>query len=256
MGAWAVGTLLMLGCAVPAAAQSTFMVDHLPFAVGERLNYRARVARMGATGRGAMWIEGPVDVRGRSVYVLRFDFHAGLGPVKAVDRTESWFDPRTMSAVRFHKHERHLLSTHTERVELFPEQRRWQAEDGRAGESPSDAPLDELSFMYFIRTLPLTDDSIHSFNRHFEAERNPTSVRVLRRETVTTLAGEFRTILVEMRVRDPRRYRGDGVIRINLSDDAQRLPVRIESTMPIVGNAVLTLESHTRTAPLVAASAP
>jgi hypothetical protein len=239
-----VAALLMVGSALPAAAQMVSVPEHLPFAVGERLTYRARVARMGATGRGTMWIEGPVTVRGRSVYVLRFDFQAGLGPVKAVDRTESWLDPLTMASLRFHKHERHPLSKHTERVELFPERRHWEAEDGRTGESLTDAPLDELSFMYFIRTLPLTDDSTHRFNRHFEADRNPASVRVLRRETVTTTAGEFRTILVEMRVRDPRRYRGEGVIRINLSDDARRLPVRIESTMPVVGKAVLELEGH------------
>lgn len=228
----------------PLASGQAPSPDRLPFAVGERLTYRARVAKLGASGRGTMWIEGPVTVRGRSVYVLRFDFQAALGPVKAVDRTESWFDPVAMASLRFHKHERHPLSRHTERVELFPERRRWEAEDGRVGESPTDAPLDELSFMYFIRTLPLADDSTHRFNRHFELDRNPASVRVLRREMVTTAAGEFRTILVEMRVRDPRRYRGEGVIRINLSDDTRRLPVRIESTMPIVGKAVLTLEEH------------
>jgi hypothetical protein len=192
-----------------------------------------------------MWIEGPVTVRGRSTYVLRFDFRAGLGPIKAIDETESWLDPVTMAALRFHKHERHPLSNYRERVELYPEQRRWEAEDGRRGESPTEAPLDELSFMYFIRTLPLTEGVAYRLDRHFEPERNPASVRVIARETVRTPAGEFRTIVVELRVRDPRRYRGDGVIRINLSDDDRRLPVRIESTMPIIGNAVLTLESYT-----------
>jgi hypothetical protein len=219
--------------------------EDLPFGIGERLTFRARAARMGVTGRGAMWIEGPVTVRGRTTYVLRFDFRAGLGPVKAVDETESWLDPVAMASLRFHKHERHPLSRYSERVELYPDERRWAAEDGRNGESPTNAPLDELSFMYFIRTLALDADSTYHFDRHFEAGRNPASVRVVRRETVTTGAGEFRTVLVELRVRDPRRYRGVGVIRINLSDDARRLPVRIESTMPIVGNAVLALESYT-----------
>jgi hypothetical protein len=44
-------------------------------------------------------------------------------------------------------------------------------------------------------------------------------------------------------VRDSRRYKGEGVIRINLSDDAMRIPVRIESAMPVVGTAVMTLQS-------------
>jgi hypothetical protein len=238
-----VGLVVLMTIASSAGAGAQ-VPDLLPFGVGERLTFSAHAARMGVTGRGSMWIEGPVTVRGRRVYLLRFDFRAGLGPIKAVDETESWLDPVAMASVRFHKHERHPLSKHTERVELFPEERRWQAEDGRSGGSPTDAPLDELSFMYFIRTLPLAPDSTYRFDRHFDVARNPASVRVVRRETVKTGAGDFRTVLVELRVRDPRRYRGEGVIKINLSDDARRLPVRIESTMPIVGNAVLALESY------------
>jgi hypothetical protein len=56
--------------------------------------------------------------------------------------------------------------------------------------------------------------------------------------------GELRTFLIEMRVRDPRHYKGEGVIRIHLTDDACRIPARIQSQMPIVGTAVLTLESQ------------
>ncbi|HEX6574712.1 MAG TPA: DUF3108 domain-containing protein, partial [Gemmatimonadaceae bacterium] len=66
---------------------------------------------------------------------------------------------------------------------------------------------------------------------------------VIRREVVATPAGRFQTVLVEMRVRDARRYKGEGVIRINLTDDSMRIPVRIESAMPVVGTAVMTLES-------------
>jgi hypothetical protein len=80
-------------------------------------------------------------------------------------------------------------------------------------------------------------------DRHYDAVRNPTTVRVLGRETVTTPMGEFPTVVVEMRVRDVRRYKGEGVIRFNLSDDARRLPVRIETAAPVVGKAVLLLES-------------
>ena len=256
MNARHVGPLVLMAIASWTAGARAQAPERLPFGIGERLTYRARAARMGVTGHGAMWIEGPITVRGRRVYLLRFDFRAGLGPVKAVDETESWLDPAAMASLRFHKHERHPLSKYSERVELFPSEHRWTAEDGRSGETLTDAPLDELSFMYFIRTLPLEPDSTYRFNRHFEVGRNPASVRVVRRETVTTGAGEFPTILVEMRVKDPRRYRGEGVIRINLSDDARRLPVRIESTMPIVGNAVLALESYTAPEPQVFAATP
>ena len=215
----------------------------LPFKVGEKLSYRVSVAKLGTVGSGSMWIEGPVDIRGVSTWLLRFDFSAGLGPMKAVDRTSSWLDPVRMAAQRYIKHEKHVLSKREERVEIFAADRRWAGSNGESGVSPSSEPLDELSFMYFIRTLALTADTVYSFNRHFDPARSPTTLRVVRKEIVKTPAGRFATVLVEMRVRDSRRYKGEGVIRINLSDDAMRIPVRIESAMPVIGTAVMTLDS-------------
>jgi hypothetical protein len=201
---------------------------------------------MHASGRGAMWVEGPVDVRGAAAYLLRFDMRAGLGPVKGTDRTESWLDRERLMSLRYEKNESHPLSRHREAVELFPGEKRWNAANGKeSGESATDAPLDELSFLYFLRTLPLDSGTSVEFNRHFDARRNPTTVRVVGRESITTAAGTFETIIVEMRVNDARRYQGEGVIRIHLTDDRCRLPVRIESTMPVIGTTVLTLESHT-----------
>jgi hypothetical protein len=220
--------------------------DVLPFAVGERLGYRVRVGKLGDVGRGAMSVEGPADVRGQSVYRLRFEFGTRVGPVKVVNRTESWLDPERMTALRFHKREKHPLNTQEQQVELYPDQGRWHDAKGGAGELPCAHPLDELSYIYYLRTLPLPNDTSFSFEHHFDAARNPTVIRVVGRETVTTPAGEFRTVVVEMRVRDGRHYKGDGVIRLNLSDDAARLPVRIQSQLPVVGAAVLTLESVVR----------
>ena len=216
-----------------------------PFQAGERLTYRVKIGRFGKLGRGSMWISESASVRGTDALVLHFAFQARVGPVKVMNETESWLDPERMASVRFHKHERHPLSDHDEEVELFPERREWRAADGTSGVSPTDAPLDELSFIYYLRTLPLDRDTTFALDRHFDAERNPTVIRVLGREVIETEAGTFDTIIVEMRVRD-RRYRGEGVIRFNLSDDARRLPVRIESSAPVVGKAVLTLESHSQ----------
>jgi hypothetical protein len=257
--------LLTLCGSDPASAQSAQSAasaagggatERRPFFVGERLVYQVRVPRLGTVGRGAMTVEGPVDVRGQATYLLRSDFRTRIALVKAVNRSESWIDPRRMASLRFHKHERQPLSSQDQSVELFPERKRWEAADGTAGESASDAPLDELSFIYFVRTLPLAPDTTYRFDRYYDAARNPTTVRVVGRETVTTAAGDFRTLVVEMRVRDARRYRGEGVIRIHVTDDGCRIPVRIESVMPIVGTALITLESHTHPATHLASRLP
>jgi Protein of unknown function (DUF3108) len=213
-----------------------------PFAPGERLQYAVRLSAVGLRGHGAMWIDGPETVRGIETWVLHFGFKARLGPVKVSDTTESWLDPRRMASLRFVKRERHPLSSHDEDVALFPEVKRWSAADGSSGDAITAAPLDELSFIYLLRTVPLAMDSTYRFDRHFDAARNPTTVRVLCRENVTVGAGTFAALLVEMRVHDPAHYRGEGVIRIHFTDDERRLPVRIESTIPVAGTALLTLE--------------
>jgi hypothetical protein len=226
----------------------------LPFGPGEQLTYNVRVSRLGTVGRGTMTVEGPVILRDIEAYVLRFDLRARVGFISAVDRTSSWIDPQRMTSLRFHKHERHPLSKHDERVELYPQDQRWERTPTDTGASPTDAPLDELSFMYFVRTLPLIADTTYEFTRHFEPGRNPIRVKVVRRESLVTPAGSFATVLVELRVKDPRRYRGEGVIHMNLSDDRYRLPVRIESSMPLFGSTVLTLASHSYGAEYAAAA--
>ena len=215
----------------------------LPFALGERFTYGVRVAKMGATGHGAMWVAGPEVVRGTEAYVLHFDSQAGLGPFRASDRTTSWIDPQRMAALRFSKVEHHLFASHTDEVEIYPTQRRWTAADSTCGDTPTDSPLDELSFIYFIRTLPLADDSVYVVERHFDLQRNPTTIRVLGHEEIETRAGKFQTLKVEMRVKDPRHYQGEGTILFNFSDDSRRIPVRIESSVPVYGKTVLTLET-------------
>jgi hypothetical protein len=184
-----------------------------------------------------------VLVRGVSTYELHFDFSARVGPMSVTQRTVSWLDPERMAVMRFTKHERRILARRDEDVELFPSERRWRAKDGESGESPTDAPLDELSFIYFIRTLPLGSDSTFSFSRHFDPRRSPTTVRVLGHEEVATAVGSVGATVVEMRVRDPEHYRGEGTIRFSISDDPCRIPVRIESTIPDAGTVVLTLAS-------------
>ncbi len=111
------------------------------------------------------------------------------------------------------------MKRHDDAVEIFPDEKRWTSQGGLSGVTSSDLPLDELSFLYYLRTLPLTGDSTITLSRHFDTARNPTTVTVVGREEIEVGAGRFRAIVVEMRVRDTRRYNGEGVIRFSFSDD-------------------------------------
>jgi len=47
-------------------------------------------------------------------------------------------------------------------------------------------------------------------------------------------------------VKDTRRFEREGVIRLNLTDDQWRIPVRIQGAMPVFGTATFTLERFER----------
>jgi hypothetical protein len=158
-----------------------------------------------------------------------------------------------MTSMRFEQRHRYLWSRRNSDIDLYPDEMRWTGSKGDSGISLSDTPLDELSFIYYIRTLTLEPDSSWSLNRHFEAERNPVCIRVMGRDTLSTEIGEFAVVVAELRVKDPR-FTGEGVIRLFMTDNADRVPLRIESSLPGLGNAVFTIESFVRAPERVAVS--
>jgi hypothetical protein len=234
---------LLLGASLlPFVLGMTQSSTPLPFNSGERLVYNAH-AGPGMNARAEMWIEGPTTVRGKQVLVLNSEIKGGFGPLKVIDRATSWLDPERMAILRYVKEERTPLGKHHEDVEVDINGRAWRDDDGRTGESPTDQPLDELSFIYVLRSMRLADDSAVVLSRHFDPDRNPTILRSLGTGSVTIEGRTWKTREIEMRVRDARRYSGEGVIRISISDDACRRPVRIESKIPKAGKVVMELRS-------------
>jgi hypothetical protein len=218
----------------------------LPFGPGERLEYSGRV-HVGVSGGGTLWIEGPSDVRGTATWTLHSDMEGRVGFIRASDKNASWLDPVRFTSLRYTSRERHLLARHDDAVEIFGPEKRWSSQSGASGTTDTEFPLDELSFLYFLRTLPLHADTTLTFSRHFDATRNPTIVTVVGREDIEVESGRFHAVLIEMRVRDTRRYKGEGVIRIALSDDRCRLLLRLESDTPDAGKAVIALKAFSGT---------
>ncbi len=234
--------LLLLGLLVRVpAARAQEPGGERPFAEGEVLAFQVSLGRHGRSGTGWLRVESAQPLREEPVVLLRFDFETTVGPVAVRHHSRSWLSARRMAALRYEVDERVPFNSVRQQVDIFPDEQRWERRDAR-GRSASTEPLDELSFLYALRTLPLTPGSVHRLDRHFDVRRNPVVVRVLRREALRVPAGEFSTVLVEMEVRDPKRFGGRGVLRLYLTDDERRLPVRIESQVPVAGQLVLELE--------------
>lgn len=153
----------------PVAAQGN---DPLPFNIGERLTYRVRVGRTGSTGEAVMAVSGPVGVRGVTTEVLSFDVTARVGLMRVTNRSKSWLDPLRMSALQFWKQESRPFGHSDQSVEINGADRRWTERGGESGTTLSDAPLDELSFIYYLRTLQLAPGASLQVSRHFDPVKN------------------------------------------------------------------------------------
>jgi hypothetical protein len=224
--------------ALPVAAQQ----EARPFAQGEVLAYDVSLGRFGRSGTGWLRVEGAAPLRNEAVELLRFDFEAKVGPFHVQHHSRSWLSTRRLAALRYWIDERAPFQKPVQDlVELFPEQQRWEGQRGQ-GMSTTKEPLDELSFLYAVRTFALQPGESLRLERHYDPRRNAVLVRCLRRERVSVPAGDFTALLVELEVKDPQRYGGRGVLRLHLTDDARRLPVRIESEVPVAGHLTLELQ--------------
>ncbi|NIR78012.1 MAG: DUF3108 domain-containing protein, partial [Gemmatimonadetes bacterium] len=74
----------------------------------------------------------------------------------------------------------------------------WERQDNdEFGTLGSLLPLDDVSFIYFIRTLPLEVGKTYTFNRYFKEDGNPVKIRVLRKDQRETEGVEYNTIVVK-----------------------------------------------------------
>jgi hypothetical protein len=127
------------------------------------------------------------------------------------------------------------------RFEMYPD-RAVFIEDGEEFPSVSE-PLDDGAFLYWIRTIPLEVGQSYSFNRYFRPDRNPVTIRVLRREPVTVPAGRFDAIVIQPVIKSRGIFSENGRAEIWLSDDDRRIMLQMKSRLSF-GSLNLYLKSY------------
>lgn len=217
--------------------------DAVPFRVGERLDYDVKFGQI-LVGSGTMQVNPMDTVRGTPAWHTTFTIDGGPFFYKVDDRLESWFDPRGLFALRFHEalHEGGHIRDH--RFEIFPERRRF-SEDGGPLELSVKAPLDDGSFLYFVRTIPLEVGHEYVFNRYFRPDRNPVRLTVVRRERITVPAGTFNAIVVRPVIKTGGIFSENGQAEVWLSDDSSRMILQLKSKLSF-GSLDLYLRKYSK----------
>lgn len=197
------------------------------FGVGERLDYAVSFGGM-RVGNGYIEVDGFQDVRGRDAYHTVFRVHGGTLFFKVDDRFDSWIDAETLSSLRF-KQDQNEGGRDRERLyEIFPDRAVYADETGTEFPSVKE-PLDDGSFLYFVRSLPLEVGRDYEFHRYFKPDRNPVRIKVLRREKVKVPAGTFDAVVLQPVIKAKGLFSENGHAEVWISDDSRRLLLQMRT---------------------------
>jgi hypothetical protein len=215
-----------------------------PFRVGERAEYDVRYGFIHA-GTGSLTVVGIDTVRGRDAYRFRMTLTAGVNLLlcrySVRDTMQSWTDTATFHSLRFWQDQLISGKQRTKRYEIFPE-RRVYVDSGQTEQPSVAAPLDDISFLYFVRTQALEVGTTLELLRHFKPASNPVILKVLRKETIEAAGRKWNTIVVQPIIKTSTMF-SDGGAQVWLSDDPARVIVQI-NTKVSVGSITMKLKSY------------
>jgi hypothetical protein len=231
--------------AAPPATPQVGPPTRLPFSTGERMDYQVKLG-FATVGSGFVEVAGTEPVDGIPTLHARMRVTGGVPLAHVDDRYETWIDPQGVFSRRFLQDIHEVRYRRERTYEFDPARRTWRRADGKdeQGTLPTDKPLDELSFMYYARTLPLEVGDTHTLTRYFKDSGNPVVLRVVRRETVDVPAGRFKAIVVQPIIRTSGLFGDGGRAEIYFSDDDRRIPILIKTRVPVVGSLTMLLRSY------------
>lgn len=219
----------------------------VPFEVGEAFTYDVRFGAI-KVGTGRMRVLGREPIRGRDTWRVRFNVSGGTFFYKVNDTYESWMDVETLNALQYVQDLNQGSRDRQRTFEMFPERSTYRELERGGEERPSvPNPLDDGSFFFFVRTVPLEVGKTYTFNRYFRPDRNPVIIRVLRRERVKVPAGTFDAIVLQPIIKTSGIFSEGGQAEIWLTDDDKKMMLQMKSRLSF-GSLNLYLRSYRFTA--------
>lgn len=246
-----IGAALLFGSLVPVAAQMPVAPAELgyapvPFGPGERMTYEVKLGFIGKVGKGSMEVTSIDTVHGFPTYLLRMQIEGGIPFARVENDYQSWLDMQKLLSRRFKQDQHEVKYERKRTLEFFPAERRWtMVGKDESGTMPTDEPLDDLSFLYFVRTLPLKDGETYTLHRYWKDDGNPVTVKVLRRETVNVPAGTFKTVVVQPVIKSKGLFSEGGKAEVFFTDDERRIPVQIKSKVKVLKSLNMYLTGYT-----------
>ncbi len=211
-------------------------VPNRAFTVGEKLTFAVQYGNITA-GYATMSIPEVVAESGRPAYhiVAEARTHPFFEHIfKVQDRIESYIDVDYIFPWRYEKHLRE--GGHVADAQYAYDQRAgFMREPSRNHDEPMPiGSQDVLSCFYFFRTMDMTVGSEQSIRVSADDMKNyELKVNVLRKERISSLAGDFDCVVVQPHLSFQGVFQQKGEVFIWLTDDERRIPVRVQSKIAI-----------------------
>jgi len=206
----------------------------VPFGLGERLEYKVKVGIFNA-GSVTMDLSALDTVRGHPSYRAIVEMDAGLMGVRLHDTYTTWFDVETLQSWRYIRDIDGTFDKRYRHYEFHPEDGIWRREDNdEEGPMPTSVPLDEMSFIYFLRQMPLEVGKTYTLPRYFKEEGNPVVIEVLRKDRRETEGVWYNTIVIKPTFQTSGLFSEGGNAEMHFSDDDRRLLVYLKADVPVL----------------------
>lgn len=235
------GVIVNSDSAAPRAAPRPLPAVRFP--VGERLTYQAKYGLFNV-GTAAIEVVGIDSVRGVETVHFRFRISGGALWYHLDQTIESWvgrydFRSRRYSSIQDER------GRHRENLfDIYPDSGFYRERGRDTTFATVLEPLDDASFLYWIRTVPLEVGKRYEYARYFRPDRNPVIIEVLGHERVSVAGKKWRALVVRPRIPHARGiFAEKSETRIWLSDDEQRLVLAIQSNFSF-GQVTLKLKDY------------
>ena len=230
--------------ATPASVAATVKHAKVPFGAGERMEYDVKFGVL-KVGKAHMEVVALDNLRGRPAWHTAFWVQGGNFMYRVNDVYESWMDAETLSSLRFVQELEEGGKDTERRFEIYPERAIFVQTSKKPNkeEKSVSQPLDDGSFLYFIRTIPLEVGQTYDFDRYFRPDRNPVRIKVVRKEKINVPAGTFNAIVLQPTIKTKGIFSENGHAEIWLSDDDRHIMLQLKSKLSF-GSLNLYLKSY------------
>ena len=208
------------------------LADPYAFEVGETLSFEAKLGYF-PVGEATISVARLAKERGVKSFVFTMAGQGGPPGLRLRYDLTSWVDSRRFHSLRFHRRLEQAGKVEEQDYTILPDSGRYRQTGVPRDWVAPPQPLDELAFLYFLRTVSLQPGRSYSFSRYFRNGYNPVQVEVTGRESVALPDGAVRCLALQVTARGV-------VMRLWLTDDRRRLPAQMEVPMPF-GEVTLQL---------------